>query len=184
MIFVSDEDDFSPNSAYDYLRYFTDIKGEDAYRDKNRMRVSAVVGKDAPPFEGAASCGELYPGDGAAYGPRYVELAVQTGGSLESICEEDFSPIAQELGLTASGLELEFGLSSAADSSSLLVELYAEENDDSFIRELVQGEDYTFVIERNAIRFEIEALPPSETFIVVEYRVLPTGAQQFSQEEE
>jgi hypothetical protein len=182
LIFVSDEDDFSPNSAYDYLRFFTEIKGEDAYRDNNRMRVSAVVGKDVPPYEGEASCGELYPGDGAAYGPRYVELAVQTGGALESICEDDFSPIAQTLGLTASGLELEFGLSSLADSNTLAVKIYAAESEDSLIEELIQDEDYSYVIERNSIRFEIDALPPSETYIVAEYRVLPDGAQQLAED--
>ena len=35
-------------------------------------------------------------------------MVQRTEGVLESICDNDFSPIAEELGLTASGLEVEF----------------------------------------------------------------------------
>ena len=137
------------------------------------MNISAVVGKDRPPYDGAASCSS---DSGVGYyGPRYIELASKTEGSLESICDDDFSEIAQELGLTASGLKLNFVLSSPADSSSLKVSLYAEESDDSLIAELVQGEDYTFDVEENSIVFNIDSLPASETYILAEYRVLARG---------
>ena len=173
LIFVSDEDDLSPMSTPDYLRFFTDLKGDAAYRDHNMMNISAVVGKDRPPYDGAASCSS---DSGVGYyGPRYIELASKTEGSLESICDDDFSEIAQELGLTASGLKLNFILSSPADSSSLKVSLYAEESDDSLIAELVQGEDYTFDVEENSIVFNIDSLPASETYILAEYRVLARG---------
>jgi hypothetical protein len=174
LIFVSDEDDLSPMSTPDYLRFFTDIKGDAAYRDHNMMNISAVVGKDRPPYEGEASCSSS---SGVGYyGPRYIELASKTEGSLESICDDDFSEIAQELGLTASGLKLNFVLSSPADASSLKVALYAEESEDSLIAELIQGEDYTYDVDENAIVFAIENLPTSETFILAEYRVLATGS--------
>jgi hypothetical protein len=181
LIFVSDEDDFSPMSAHEYLRFFSDLKGQEAYRDHNMMSVSAVVGMDSPPYDGASSC-ESVSGVGY-YGPRYIELATRTEGVLESICDEDFSPIAQELGLTASGLRLEFELSELADNTTIVVKLYEEESDDSLIGELVLGEDYSYVIENNSIRFEIGSLPASETYIVVEYRVLPEGAQVLENEE-
>ena len=44
------------------------------------------------------------------------------------------------------------------------------------IGELTRDEDYTYVIENNSIRFTMESLPASETYILAEYRVLPTGA--------
>ena len=69
-----------------------------------------------------------------------------------------------------------------ADSNTLVVKIYAEESEDSLIGELIQDEDYTYVIERNSIRFEIDALPASETYIVAEYRVLPDGAQQLAED--
>lgn len=181
LIFISDEDDFSPMSAYSYQRFFTELKGEEAYREHSRMRISAVVGKSIPPFDGAASC-ESENGIGY-YGPRYIELASKTEGALESICDEDFSPIAEELGLLASGLELEFELSSLPDLSTLNVKLYEEESEDSFILELTKDEDYFYIIEQNAISFTPSALPSSEIYIVVEYRVLPTGAEILEEEQ-
>ena len=173
LIFVSDEDDLSPMSTPDYLQFFTDLKGDAAYRDHSMMNISAVVGRDKPPYEGEASCSSST-GIGY-YGPRYIELASKTEGSLESICDEDFSAIAQELGLTASGLKLEFVLSSPADPDSMTVALYAEESEDSLIKELVKDVDYTYNVEHNAIVFAIESLPASETYILVEYRILATG---------
>ncbi|MEC7985800.1 MAG: lamin tail domain-containing protein [Myxococcota bacterium] len=178
LIFVSDEDDLSPMSTHDYLRFFTDLKGDDAYRNHSRMHISAVVGKDRPPYDGAESCSSS---NGLGYyGPRYIELAYQTEGALESICD-DFSSIAQELGLTASGLQLDFELSSPADPTSLIVKSYSEPSElAEDIEELVQDNgdhtgDYTYNAEKNTIEFYIDTLPASETYIVAEYRVLAEG---------
>ena len=55
LIFISDEDDYSPLSAPSYQRFFTEVKGEEAYRDRSRMRISAVVGKTIPPYDDAPS---------------------------------------------------------------------------------------------------------------------------------
>ena len=174
LIFLSDEDDFSPRSVHEYARLFTEIKGESAYRNKKQMNISAVVGKERPPFEGAPSC-ESSNGIGY-YGPRYIELARRTEGILESICDEDFSPIAQELGLTASGLEVSFKLSSLPDLESLEVKVYAEESDDSLLGELERDVDYTYSVMDNALEFEVDSLPPSEAYIVAEYKMLPESA--------
>jgi hypothetical protein len=176
LIFVSDEDDFSPHSAHTYLRHFTDLKGDEAYRNHTMLNVSAVVGKDVPPYDGASSC-ETENGIGY-YGPKYIELVNRTEGKVESICEEDFSPIASELGLVASGLQLEFALSGLPDLETLTVSLYTENNNDALDRELVRGEDedYTYSIENNSIVFTPDSLPASETYILAEYKLLPTGA--------
>ena len=181
LIFISDEDDFSPLSTSTYQRFFTELKGEEAYRERSRMRISAVVGKTIPPYDQAPSC-ESENGIGY-FGPRYIELASKTEGALESICDEDFSPIAEELGLLASGLEVSFELSALPDTETLVVKLYAEESDDSFIRELVKDEEFFYIIESNTITFDINALPASETYIVAEYRVLPGSAEIVDEEE-
>jgi hypothetical protein len=174
LIFVSDENDYSPSSAHTYLRAYSDIKGDEAYRDHTMVNVSAVVGMDLPPYEGEPSC---VSGNGVGfYGPKYIELVNRTNGRVESICDEDFSTIASELGLVVSGLQLEFELSDLPDLDTLVVKLYAEESDDSLIGELVRNEDYTYIIENNSILFNADSLPQSETFILAEYRVLPTGA--------
>ncbi len=174
LIFVSDENDYSGDSVNDYLRYFKDLKGDAAYRDNHLVNLSAVVGVDEPPYDGMPSCESS---NGVAdWGVRYVDLATRTDGALESICDEDFSPIARELGLTVSGLKVEFELSEPADENSLVVELYDEPDESGFLGELVRDEDYTYDPEANAIRFEEEQVPPSETWIVATYKVLAAGA--------
>ena len=77
--------------------------------------------------------------------PRFVPMVQRTEGVLESICNDDFSPIAEELGLTASGLEVEFILSTKPDLETLVVKNYAEESDDSFIRDLIKDEDFRYI---------------------------------------
>ncbi len=175
IVFVSDEEDSSPDKTTDYLRFWSDLKGEASYRDHGILNVSAVVGKDEPDYEGLPSCES---DNGAAtYGSRYVDLALRTDGALESICDEDFSPIASELGLLASGLELVFELSELADPRDLSASLYADRTEESFIRELERDVEYTFDAEQNAIVFDAAHIPPAETYIVVDYRILAAGSQ-------
>lgn len=174
VIFVSDEDDYSPLSAHTYLRAFTDLKGNEAYRNKTMVNVSAVIGKERPPYDGEPSC--ISDNGVGFYGPKYIELVNRTSGSLESICDEDFSAIAAELGLVASGLQLEFALSGLPDLETLTVSLFNEASEDSYVKDFVYNEDYRYSIENNTIIFEIEALPASETYILAEYKVLPSGA--------
>lgn len=180
LIFVSDEDDVSFMPASHYLDFFLRLKGEEAYRDAGALSISAVTGI-SDPTGSAVSCES---DDGkAAYGARYVELAQRTGGVLQSICEDDFSSIAEDLGLTASGLIVEFALSKFADPESMNVSLYEDDKQDALLAELTQGDDYTFVPERNAIRFELEQVPPSETWLVVNYRAFPGGARMSEEEQ-
>ena len=174
VIFVSDEDDYSPLSAHTYLRSFTDLKGNEAYRDNTMVNVSAVIGKDRPPYDGEPSC--VSENGVGFYGPKYIELVNRTSGSLESICDDDFSAIAAELGLVASGLQLEFALSGLPVLETLTVSLFNEASEDSYVKDFVYNEDYRYDIENNSVIFEIEALPASETYILAEYRVLPSGA--------
>ena len=175
LLIVSDEDDVSPYPVDSYLRYFADLKGDDAYRDHSLMNISAVIGDEEPPRDDLPSC-ETDAG-AAAYGRRYLEAAEQTDGLVESICEEDFAPIIENLGLTLSGLLLEFELSALPKLDTLVIALYEGESDDSHIRDLLINVDFTYVADGNKIRFEADQVPPSEYFIVAEYVELATGAQ-------
>lgn len=174
LIFVSDENDYSGEAVNDYYRFFAELKGPEAYRDPGIVNFSAVVGRDVPSYDGQPSCES--PRGSAAYGARYVDLAAVTEGAVESICDEDWAPIAVELGLTVSGLDLEFALSEPCDEGSLVVSLYQSEDRSSKLAELTLGVDYTFIPSRNAIRFELGHIPPSEVYIVAEYKVLAASS--------
>ena len=173
LIFLSDEDDYSPLPPDEYLLSWGQDKGDAAWRTDGLLTVSAVAGIHPPPYDGALSCESE---DGAAeYGARYVDLAARTGGTAQSICDDDFSTLATELGLVASGLELELALSEPASPESLVVRVYDTQDEESLLYEAVQDVDYSYVLERNAIRFGADHAPPSESWISVAYQVLAEG---------
>ncbi len=172
-IFVSDEDDSSPYPAVDYQHFFTMLKGEEAFRDHSLFNVSAVVGAVPPEFPGQPSCSSDH-GD-AVYGHRYVYLASETNGLVESICDEDFSVIAEKLGLILSGLAVEFELSELPKEHTLQVALYESADSDSKIADLVKDEGYEYISERNVIRFQEDQMPSSGWYIEARYDVQATG---------
>jgi len=173
LIFVSDEDDSSPYPASEYQHFFTMLKGEEAFRDHSLFNVSAVVGAVPPEFPGQPSCSSEH-GD-ASYGHRYVYLASETKGLVESICDEDFSVIAEKLGLILSGLAVEFELSELPKEHTLQISLYESADSDSKIADLVKDEDYEYISERNVIRFQEDQMPASGWYILASYDVQSTG---------
>jgi hypothetical protein len=174
LLIVSDEDDVSPYPVDDYLRYFAALKGDEASRDHTLMNVSAVIGNVEPPRDDLPSC-ESENGS-ASYGRRYLAAAVETEGLVESICEKDFAPIVQTLGLTLSGLLAEFELSALPNLSTLVVSLYEGEDESTLVQELTINIDFSYIADGNKLRFESEQVPPSEYFIVAEYEELASGA--------
>lgn len=181
ILVVSDEEDASPWPVNDYIRYYTDLKGDAAYRDRSMVNFSAVIGKDRPPREDVPACES---DSGVAwYGRRYLEAVQVTDGLSESICSADFAPIVSRLGLTLSGLEAEFGLSDYPRLETLVVKLYDDEADEAprdeveahLVRVLERDVDFTYVFERNVLRFEAEQVPPSEYIVTAEYDLLPAG---------
>ena len=121
-----------------------------------------------------SSCSSIH-GD-ATFGHRYVHLTSKTEGQLESICDEDFSELAQELGLVLSGLSLEFELSERPDENTIEVALYETADSRSLVGTLTKDVDYVYLSDRNAIRFQEDQIPPAQYFIEVRYAVLATGA--------
>ncbi len=169
VVIVSDEEDSSPLPVDEYLNIYAAIKGDEAYRDHSRMSVSGVVGDEPPPFDGQPSCSSS--NGNADYGSRYVYAAYQTGGLLDSICNDDFAPIVQDLGLTLTGLEQNFTLSRLPVVDSLEVSIYESADRSTKIRDLTLDVDYSFVEETNSLSFSPDQIPGSEQFVVASYLV-------------
>lgn len=165
IVFVSDEEDQSPWSVDDYLLDFLDLKSPyddwslNAFRNEAVVSLSAVVG-DAPDGCEQTIGEDVYP---AQPGLRYIDLAMRTGGIFDSICNEDFSPMVQELGLNISGLRGDFFLSRYPDELTLEVHVDSE----------VQTEGWIYDCDLNKIVFAPEYLPPSQSQIDVSYSVMP-----------
>lgn len=168
LMFFSDEDDLSPDAVATYADAFRSLK--DPYRDASRVRFGVVAGLDEPPTAGAPSCTSA---DGeAAYAERYVALADLTGALRRSICG-DFAEIASEAGLTLSGLLLAFELSEEPLGDSLVVELYASQDDDSLVGTLARDEDYVVEPRDGSLWLVFDEPPPSGHWIVARYTVAP-----------
>ncbi len=168
ILVVSDENDFSPLSVADYLNGFVEVKGEAAYRDHSKMNISAVVGDTPPEVDGGPSCTSA--NGNAKYASRYVEAVSETGGLIDSICADDFSPIVNQLGLTLSGLQVDFALSRTPDPTTLAVSLY-DSSGVTKIRDLTQDVDYSYVSETNSVHFDHSQIPPSQDWISVDYLI-------------
>ncbi len=159
VIFVADEDDYSPGSVYDYINSYRNVK---LYHSRDALKISAVVG-NVP--EGCA-------GDGvdAAPGYRYAEAADSNFGIVESICADNFSDVAERLGITASGLMTTFELSAHPDPDSLVVTV----DDEEIERDVDIGWEY--YEDDNTIVFALTAIPPSGSVIRATYDTYSTEA--------
>lgn len=128
----------------------------------------------------------------ASYGSRYWVMTDRVGGSQWSICEDDWEPILDALGLVVSGVRSDFFLEDVPDLDSLQVwvswqggrreavrvEPGAEASDLSAACDAAGMDDpcFTYAYEEalNAVRFL--GLPPPEGALV-RFRYLPRTAQ-------
>ncbi len=171
LVFISDEEDQSPDPVSYYLDYFYRSKspfGEfQGYRDETILDISAVVG-DVPDGCEQTVGEDVYP---AQPGYRYIDLAMRTGGIFDSICNEDFSPMVAELGLNISGLRSRFTLSRYPDELTLVVQVKEE---GGALEDLQEG--WIYDCEDNAIVFDEDHVPPTRAQVHVTYTVVSRPA--------
>ncbi|MBW1872430.1 MAG: hypothetical protein JRJ19_10215 [Deltaproteobacteria bacterium] len=152
IIFVSDEDDKSFNMITFYQRVFEQMK---SVGNENRVVAGAIVG-DQPDGCESQSTGT------AEAGTRYHMLVQAVGGSIGSICSDDFSTTLNQLGLTVAGLDRKFSLSDETpEESSITVKVNGVVIEKDF------QEGWTF--ENGSIFFNGSYVPPPGATIEVSY---------------
>jgi len=109
VVFVSDEEDQSPEELDGYLDHFRAIKGFDK---PELLHMHAIVG---PPGGCTSSNGT------ADAGLRYASLASATGGAFYSICELDFAKGLEGIGEIAFASKMEYTLSQIPVPTTLAV---------------------------------------------------------------
>lgn len=111
VVVVSDEEDQSHDfiSTYEFSSFLATLKSD----PEATVTFSSIVG----PSPGGCSTRDTT----ADHGARYISVTTQVGGIHASICEDDWVPILEELGLQASGQRQEFFLSEVPDPESLQV---------------------------------------------------------------
>ncbi len=155
IIFVSDEEDYSPLPVNDYINAFRDIKGQ---RSRDVFNASSLV------VTREAECDAW-----STRGDRYIDVAEQTSGVLGSICSEDFGSIVTDLSLNTSRLRDTFYLSREPDASTLQVTVNDELIDcDAGAWTFARVED-EYGEEQPSILFDRLQMPPSDSQLAVRY---------------
>ncbi|MSP55794.1 MAG: hypothetical protein EXR69_09365 [Myxococcales bacterium] len=149
VVYVSDEDDHSPDVVDVYMAVLTGAAGSGGFR------AHALVG-DLP--EGCVS------GTSAAdAGTRYLDAVSGTDGWSDSICADDYSALLARVGLDVAGWDTTFYLDRVPDPATLEVSvdtvLIPERADDGW--QYSSGD--------NAIVFEGYAVPRPGMEVVVRY---------------
>ncbi len=108
IIFVTDEDDFSPQPVAYYETFFKAVKNN----DPTLLSISAIIGP-----ENLATCPTA-----SSAGIRYLQLAKATGGGTESICTANWASSLQNLSSNTFGPGRRFPLSQVpADATKVTV---------------------------------------------------------------
>jgi hypothetical protein len=111
IIFVSDEEDSSPDPVNDYINDFFDVKGQRTRNVFNASALTVTNQNECTANQAAAS----------SSGDRYIDVADQTHGLVENLCDQDFEHIVTDLSLNASRLTDTFFLLNMPDPGSITV---------------------------------------------------------------
>lgn len=146
IVFVSDEEDASPEPVTHYVSFFQGLKKN----DPGLLSLSAIV---AP-----ANLGECP--TASSSGTRYLAAAAQTGGSAEKICTQDWASSLKVLSANAFGPKRSFQLSEVpADPSKITVAVDG----------VPMASGWTYDPGTNSIVFEPSSTPPAGSVIDVTY---------------
>lgn len=153
IIVVSDGDDASSRSPSFYENYLRTIERA---KPAGRVTFNAVVGARLPSCSG--------PGGGADYAARYIQVAVGTGGLVESICNASWGQ-ALTAGL---GVHRSFPLSSTPVPSTISIEV-----DGVAVPSLTAGgqQRWSYDQPRNSVDFSTGSVPQAGSITVIRYAV-------------
>jgi hypothetical protein len=152
IIMLSDEEDQSSATPEFYTDFFRSIKG---FRNDSLLNISVIVGADSAGNPGTCSSSD---GD-AEGGRRYAAVSDATGGTVGSICANDFGPYLQNIGNRAFGLRVEFFLSRAAEPATVQVR----------VNDQPRNTGWTYDPNTNSVVFDRASVPQPGDEIEVEY---------------
>jgi len=155
LIFISDEEDQSPQTVDFYVNYFRAIKG---FRNANLFSSSAIVVPEGGGF------------GGSNVGHRYTEVAERTGGIFESILTTDWAQALQNLGLSVFGYKSRFFLSNQPVAGTIDVLVNGMMVGSSGSGATPSGQVlWTYEAAGNSVNFATLAIPEPGSEIVIRY---------------
>lgn len=146
IVFLTDEEDFSPSPLSHYETFFKAVKNNDA----SMLTISAIAGpKDLSTCPTASSSGT-----------RYISLADATGGVVENICTSDWSKSLQSLSSNAFGPKRVFPLTQTPrDPADLTVT----------VNGVPVTSGWTYDAATNSISFDADSAPSNGSMIEATY---------------
>jgi hypothetical protein len=157
VIFVSDETDQSTRQVSFYENFLRNIKG---FQNSAMFSASSVVGTTNPRC--TSSNGD------ADYAPRYIAIANNTGGVVESICAANWGQTLANIGLNSFGLRRQFTLSSRPVPVTIAVSV----NGNAVPNTTAGGQvNWTYDASTNSVSFSAAAVPPAGSTITITYAV-------------
>jgi hypothetical protein len=149
VIVISDEDDHSPQPTVpEFIDWLDGLKAPD------RISFSSIVGIEVP-------CSGSF-----EKGVDYLAVTDAVGGFKWSICNEDWAPALDLLGLSAAGLKTEYFLSQLPVVDTIAVEVI---DVDETVIPFPDG--WTYTAERNSITFDVY-VPDPLADVVITYELL------------
>ena len=155
VIVLSDEEDSSSRPLPFYESFFGSLKGP-----SGRFAFHAIVGTRQPNCSG--------PGGRADYGARYIQVAQNSGGLVDSICNTTWGPTLDSLAAGGFGRQRQFVLSSAPVASTIAVLV-----DGVTVPSVSSGgtQHWSYSQSTNSVDFGAGAIPAASATIDVEYTV-------------
>lgn len=153
VLFLSDDDDQSGAVlGVDPVAAFVALLAAESVRTGLPARASAIVGDAPSGCDGSTGT--------AGPGTRYIAVATQSGGSVTSVCDVDFSAAALALAETAVDWPTEFALQAAPVEGSVTATVSGVRTDD-------------FTVDRAVPAVVFAVAPDPGASVVVRYEVEP-----------
>ncbi|QRK08015.1 choice-of-anchor D domain-containing protein [Archangium violaceum] len=148
IIAVTDEEDFSPQPVSFYESFLLGLKGQ----DRSKVLFSAIAGPSD-----LSSCPRA-----SSFGSRYIQLAQNTGGVVESICTANWAASLERISENAFGPNRSFPLSDKpSDVSRIVVRVDGAE--------VTSG--WTYDPATNTVIFDADAAPAPGATVEITYPV-------------
>lgn len=156
IIFLSDEEDQSPESVAFYEGAFAALKPDAA----DTVVINAIVGTQQPRCTGPGGSGE--------YGARYIQIAQGSGGFVDSICGVSWGASLGSVGLSGVGLTRRFTLHSFPVPNTIAIEAGGAQVPSTTPGGLAR---WVYEANDNAVVFQTGSVPQSGATISVSYTV-------------
>ena len=158
IVFITDDEDFSPVLAADYIAFLNEFKGEN--KENEQKWIANYIGVTSLNDPRCTTYGNY-----SSIGHRYIELAEASGGIVDTICYTDFSSYMNQITVRLKAVLNEFILNDRPILDSITVNI----NGVNIRNDSVNGWIYNET--KNSILLVGQSKPKPEDKILINYEL-------------